>query len=116
VHLVAAAVVRLVRTLAHGYFSEGFRGMSTPQRGQCGLRPAPPTHAAAWWRIVDMRHPSTRSDRPTVRGGETRGQTSDDASRACLWMTACPQPRKIVTFHFSAVLENRSPTRSSSTM
>jgi hypothetical protein len=26
VHLVTATVVRLVRTLAHGYFSEGFEG------------------------------------------------------------------------------------------
>ena len=51
VHLVTATVVRLVRTLAHGYFSEGFEGCplrtaSVLARVQV-LQPAPPARAAA---------------------------------------------------------------------
>ena len=89
-------------------FLRRVRGMSTPLRGQCWaqvrqLRPAPPTHAAAWWRIVDVRHPSTWSDRPTVRGGERGGQTHDDPSRRCLWMTSCRTRRQVVTFRGSAI-------------
>jgi len=112
VHLVTATVVRLVGTLAHGYFSEGFEGCPLHCDGQCWqLRPAPPTHAAARWRIVDVRHPSTWSDRPTVRGGERGGQTRESPLRARLWMTSCRRPLAVVTFHPSTDGENHGPAR-----
>ena len=78
-HLVTATVVRLVRTLAHGYFSEGFEGCPLHTASVLVVQPAPPVRAAARWRIVDMRHPSTGSDRPTVRGGRSGGQTHEAA-------------------------------------
>ena len=95
-----------------------FRGMSTPLRGQCGrncmIRPAPPTHAAAWWRIVDVRHPSTWSDRPTVRGGGRGGQTHEPPPRPPLWMTSCRGPREVVTFRGPRSPRNRGLPRDDS--
>jgi hypothetical protein len=90
VHLVTATVVRLVRTLAHGYFSEGFEGCPLHTASVLVVQPAPPVRAAARWRIVDMRHPSTGSDRPTVRGGRSGGQTHEPPLLVCLWMTLAP--------------------------
>ncbi len=120
VHLVTATVVRLVRTLAHGYFSEGFEGCPLHTGVGAGpgsgpkdqvLRPAPPARVAAWWRIVDMRHPSTGSDRPTVRGRRTGGQTHGTPRTAGLWMTSCSAARPVVTFGASAVRPDLGPTR-----
>ena len=62
--------------------------------------------------VVDMRHPSTRSDRPTVRGGEegvkptsppARGQPVDDVLP--------PMRRPVVTFTASAVPCHHGPSR-----
>jgi len=95
VHLVAAAVVRLVRTLGHELSPMVVRGghagggqiarLATDSAGRnsvtgSGLRPAPPTHAplerprSEPGRSVDMRHPSTPGDRGTVRAASSRRQ------------------------------------------
>jgi hypothetical protein len=104
VHLVAATVVRLIRTLAHGDLFRGGGGHVTrrsgptphaPDPGTGGnraapvpaFRLAPPTHARRRFHgraaPVDAGVPgaperrSLPGDRPTVRGGARQGQTRD---------------------------------------
>jgi hypothetical protein len=86
--------------------------MSTPREDSVQvIRPAPPTREAARRRIVDMRHPSTGSDRPTVRGGESGGQTLETTPGASLWMTSCSVRDPVVTFHVSAVASDHGSSR-----
>jgi hypothetical protein len=68
VRLGAAAVVRLVRTLAHE-FSPCRRVVTLSVTGVL-CRSLPWPHPTA-----DMRHQSTRSTPATVRGGAKEGQT-----------------------------------------
>ena len=113
-HLVTAAVVRLVRTLAHELSPMRFLKVSTPQPvdrcsrpggDRCGtaLRPAPPTHAHApvgvkSWTCGTRRHEvgdrgsqSIARRRPAngrPHGPGRQGQTSDGDTSPGLRMTS----------------------------
>ena len=117
-HLVAAAVVRLVRTLAHELLSDAVSlGVSTPQAGlgaydeQSGrrtlaLRPAPPTHARepVWvtesWTCGTRRHGVTGQRYARWR---IRVKLRTVPQRARLWMTACRGVSPLVRLRLTEV-------------
>jgi hypothetical protein len=80
VHLVTAAVVRLVRTLAHGYFSEGFEGCPLRGRIRCWPRFRPQRSGTS----AGTAHPRSRQaadhghaapvDRERPANGTRRGK------------------------------------------
>jgi hypothetical protein len=84
VHLVAPTVVRLVRTLAHVYFLRSTESRPVTRAiGTCA-RSAGTAHPRSTI-PMDMRHPSTPGDRPTVRGGARQGQTREPSPTKDLW-------------------------------
>ena len=80
VHLVAAAVVGLVRTLAHQRSPWVGIGQDRGEPATVGgpVRPAPPTRVGETWTCGTRR---LRFDRPTVRVRPKVGQTEDKSCR-----------------------------------
>jgi hypothetical protein len=92
VHLVTTAVVRLVRTLAHGFSPMRVKGGRPGGLAGCAVnRHRPPTRSASIPAGVagdmDMRHPSTPGDRETVRAAAPAGQIPS-APDYGMWKTA----------------------------
>jgi hypothetical protein len=88
VHLVTTAVVRLVRTLAHGFSPMRVKGGRPGGLAGCAVnRHRPPTRSASIPAGVagdmDMRHPSTPGDRETVRAAAPAGQIPSAPAHGC---------------------------------